>query len=265
MEGIDLKQVVYRTLIRCLNGGFISKLLKNFASSRFSKPLILPYAKFYKINMEESRQEMKQFHNLHAFFTRNIKADVRPIDLNINAVVSPVDAVLEDVGIIELNTQIQVKNKPYSIAEMLGDVQRAERYAGGTYLILYLSPSHYHRIHAPISGEVLNTYSLGGRSYPVNKLGLQYGDSPLAKNYRVVSEVLHGDGQMAMVKVGAMFINSVQLLNKKSNWKKGEEIAYFSFGSTVVLLFEKDTFKLLPSLTSGSEVKMGSKIGTLDI
>ena len=45
-------------------------------------------------------------------------------------------------------------------------------------------------------------------------------------------------------------------------WKKGEELGYFEFGSTVVLLFEKDNVILEENLEN-KEIKMGEKIATI--
>ena len=49
---------------------------------------------------------------------------------------------------------------------------------------------------------------------------------------------------LAIVKVGAMFINSIVITDESEQLEKGQEFSYFSFGSTVVLLFEKDSFEL---------------------
>ena len=44
---------------------------------------------------------------------------------------------------------------------------------------------------------------------------------------------------MVIVKVGAMFINSIEMVNEGYQIRERPEMAYFSFGSTVVLLFEE--------------------------
>lgn len=60
-----------------------------------------------------------------------------------------------------------------------------------------------------------------------------------------------------------MFINSVECTALSDTWVKGEEIAYFSFGSTVVLLFEKNTFSLNKDIQTPKDVKMGELLGYL--
>lgn len=62
---------------------------------------------------------------------------------------------------------------------------------------------------------------------------------------------------MAVVKVGAMFVNSIEMTHGGTVLEKGEEMAYFTFGSTVVLLFEQGIFKLDPSIHTPKEIKMG--------
>lgn len=257
-----MKGKLYRLVIRALNGQRISKILYTFAHSRVSKPFIKPYAKFYKIDVEEAKLQMEQFTCLHDFFTRELKKDVRPIDKRENHVISPVDGTIAEYGTISVENEMIVKNKPYSITELLGSVERANQYIGGTYVVIYLSPANYHRIHAPFNGKVLHTYELGGRSYPVNQHGLKYGDATLAKNYRTITELKTDTCRYASINVGAMFVNSIVLTNKDDHWTKGEEVAYFSFGSTVVLLFEKNTFDINKDLYPQASIKLGMSIGT---
>ena len=176
---------------------------------------------------------------------------------------SPVDAVIEDVGTITETSEMIVKGKTYSIEEMLADKTDIKKYLNGTFMILYLSPSHYHRIHSPVSGTVVRQWTLGSKSYPVNKWGLKYGVRTLAKNYRVITEVETGSGHVSVVKVGAMFVNSIETTHSGTVLEKGEEMAYFSFGSTVVLLFEQGIFKLDPSIHTPKEIKMGEKLGVI--
>lgn len=256
-------QPFYRVLIELTNGRISSGALKRFSRSRLSRHLISSYANVYKIDKEEIADDMQDFKSLHDFFTRRLRAGARIIDDLAAAVVSPVDGVLEDYGEITAEKQIVVKGKRYSIVEMLGDAASVPKYINGKYLVLYLSPSHYHRIHAPVAGKVVNRRVIGKKSYPVNRMGMKYGRSPLSKNYRNITEVRHEKGHIAIVKVGAMFVNSIVITDDTEFLSRGQEFAYFSFGSTVVLLFENDTFQLAENKSIPSDVRVGEKIGYL--
>ena len=250
-------------MIELTNGKFTSGALKKFAQSKASRHVIPSFSKTYRINESEMEKSITDFSTLHDFFTRKLKPGTRAVDNEPNSVVSPVDAVIEDIGIINPEHIITVKRKQYSISEMLGSKEKAEKYADGYYIIFYLSPSHYHRIHSPVSGDVIDKWSLGVKSYPVNKYGLKYGKSTLSKNYRTITEVKHHEGFLSIVKVGAMFVNSIEVIYEGEKLEKGDEIAYFSFGSTVVLLFEKDSFAPLSSIKLPADIKVGEKVGYL--
>jgi phosphatidylserine decarboxylase len=43
--------------------------------------------------------------------------------------------------------------------------------------------------------------------------------------------------------------------------EKGQEFSYFSFGSTVVLLFEKGSFELEGNISIPADVRVGETIG----
>ncbi|MGG5254974.1 phosphatidylserine decarboxylase [Neobacillus sp. SM06] len=256
-----MKETLYRLLIELTNGRLTSLLLKRFARSPISKIIVPSFARLYHLNLDEMEKKLEEFPTLHDLFVRKLKAGAREIHPDAATVTSPVDAVLEDSGKINDTCELFVKGKRYAVAEMLGDQSAIKKYINGTYLILYLSPSHYHRIHSPVTGVVEKRWTLGKKSFPVNKWGLQYGKSPLAKNYRMITEIKTQFGFVAVVKVGAMFVNSIEVSHLGESVKKGEEMAYFSFGSTVVLLFEKDIFQPESALEPPVELKVGEKIG----
>ncbi|MGN1400321.1 MAG: phosphatidylserine decarboxylase [Bacillus sp. (in: firmicutes)] len=256
-------QSLYRLFIELTNNKFVSHALMKFSRSGLSKRLIPSYSRVYKLNMGEVEKGINEFESLHELFTRKLKKGARIVDPSKDSIVSPVDAVFEDFGEIKEDRSITVKGKVYSIEEMLGNGTALRKYIGGAYMVLYLSPSHYHRIHAPLTGTVSSRWTLGSRSYPVNKLGMKYGKEPLSKNYRQITELSHESGHVAIVKVGAMFVNSIELTNDGDQLEKGEEFAYFSFGSTIVLLFEKGTFELNKALKAPTEVRYGEVLGRL--
>ena len=90
------------------------------------------------------------------------------------------------------------------------------------------------------------------------------GKKPISHNYRMISELQYQNNKyFTLVKVGAMFVNSIKLTNTSNSWKKGEEIGYFAFGSTVVMFFEENTIQFTDQLKQGYEVKMGEPIAIM--
>lgn len=258
-------KALYRLIIELTNGRVTSKGLKRFAASKISRFIIPSFAKVYNINQLEMEKALSEYPTLHEFFVRKLKKGARLFESAPYSVVSPVDAVIEDIGEIRETSEITVKGKIYSMLEMVGKDQVLAKYIHGIYMILYLSPSHYHRIHSPVTGEIVDQWTLGKKSYPVNKWGLKYGKQTLSKNYRRITEIKHHYGHLAVVKVGAMFVNSIEMVHEGANIEKGAELAYFTFGSTVVLLFEKDTFDVVPTIKVPTEVSVGQKLGDISI
>ncbi|WP_203361674.1 phosphatidylserine decarboxylase [Bacillus sp. REN10] len=258
-----MKQQLYRFFIELTNKQWSSKLIEKYTCSSLSKPMIRPFMKAYQINEKEMEHPIEDYQTLHDFFIRTLSVEARTINYSADHVVSPVDAKLAEAGIITQNREFLVKGKTYSLQEMLGNKEKARMYENGVFLVLYLSPAHYHRIHSPVDAKVVDRWILGRHSYPVNEHGLKYGKAPLSKNYRDITELKHQHGQMAVVKVGAMFVNAIERTHENTFWKQGEEVAYFNFGSTVVLFFEKGTFQLDSNLVVPCEVKVGERLGAL--
>lgn len=258
-----VRKLFYRSFIELTNKRWTSFLLRRFVQSGISARFIPSYIKTYNINIAEVEKEAAAYPDLHSFFIRKLKEGMRSIEGAEDDVISPVDGMLADTGTVSKSLNMRVKGKDYSIEEMLGSREKAEAYEGGQYMILYLSPADYHRIHSPLSGRVIDRWDLGRHSYPVNELGLKYGVRTLAKNFRSMTEVDHGTGKMCLVKVGAMFVNSIEYTHEGEKWEKGEEVGYFSFGSTVILLFEKGKFHINEELKVPAKVKMGGLIGKI--
>ncbi|MGO4887275.1 phosphatidylserine decarboxylase [Anaerobacillus sp. MEB173] len=256
-----MRKVIYRSFVELSGNRINSYLLKKFTSSRISRHLNKSFVKVYKINQQEMEKPIEHYKSLHDLFCRRLKSGSRKIDNEPTNIVSPVDGVLAERGKITDACQFYVKGQHYSLHEMLGDKNKAERYRDGNYMVLYLSPSHYHRIHSPVNGTVLKQWQLGRKSFPVNKTGLKYGKRPLSRNYRLITELQFHDKCLAIVKVGAMNVNSIHSTFTGDNLHIGQEMAYFSFGSTVVLLFEKGTIAFDEAVPVPSEVKVGMKIG----
>ena len=259
-----MRERVYQRLIELTNGKRSSAVLKKFAQSHISKRMIPAYIKLYNINVTEVAKNTQQFTSLHDFFIRTLANYARPIAVGSTTYASPVDAKIESFGTIEHDMYFTVKGKPYSLVDLLGSRERAKTYEEGQYIVFYLSPADYHRIHSPIDAVVVRQYVLGQKSFPVNNIGLTYGKKPISHNYRHVTELMTAnDAHVCLIKVGATFVNSIVLTNTESQWKKGEEVGYFSFGSTVVMLFEKNCVQFMDNVVQGANIQMGEAFANM--
>ena len=242
---------------------FISMMVGKFAKSKYSKPLIPRFAKTYEINVEDAEKPVHDYASLNDFFTRKLKPHLRPIDTDPDTLISPVDGIITSMGSIQDGQLLNVKGQDYTIAELLNGSPRTVNYKDGAYCVLYLSPTDYHRIHVPVDGIIVEKEYIPGKVYPVNNFGLTHMRQVLSRNERLITYIQHAHGEVAIVKVGALNVSSIQYVEPLSTLvQRGQELAYFEFGSTVVLLMEDET--VAPrDLHIHSKVHMGEALGKI--
>ncbi|WP_416149275.1 phosphatidylserine decarboxylase [Salipaludibacillus sp. HK11] len=257
-----MKKNIYKLMLELTHNRLYTAILKRFTQLKVSKLLIPSFSRTFHINEAELARNLPEYDSLSDFFSRELKEGSRFIGDDKNEIISPVDGVIKDAGKITKDTDFFVKGKKHSLKTMLGIDSAVNRYANGNYCVLYLSPKDYHRIHSPSDGVIIHRWALGRYSEPVNSMGLHYGIEPLATNYRLITEMVHKDNRMALIKVGALNVNSIHPSHLKNKVEKGEEIGYFSFGSTVILLFEKNSITFNSEVIEGElNVKQGESIG----
>lgn len=254
----------------------LTALIASFARVPASRILIPWYIRHYKISVKDAAKPVSDYHSLLDFFCRALKSGARPIADA--PVVSPVDGTVSECGRIEEGRLLQAKGCSYTLEALLGDATAATGFQQGMYLTLYLSPRDYHRIHMPMAGTVRSWRYVPGKLFPVNQYGVRLIPGLYTKNERMITEFSTILGNMAMVKVGATVVGSVQVryadfsakaFSKERRsaahgsggirYAKGEEIGHFEFGSTVILLFEPgmiDSF----CVREGQVVRMGDAL-----
>jgi phosphatidylserine decarboxylase len=255
----------YRLLTELSSRKTISRITGQLAKSSLSRRFIPHFAKTYGIDVAEAEKELHRYQSINDFFTRRLKKGLRPVDPSQDTIVSPVDAVINGIGEINEGTILNIKGQPYTILDLLDDKDEAVRYNHGKYVVLYLSPTDYHRIHSPIAGELVRSRHIPGRVYPVNNFGLKHMKKVLSRNERLITYIRSDKIQLALVKVGALNVSSIRISDQvtSSLLEKGQELAYFEFGSTVVVLFENDAVEFKEGLNEGDRVYMGSKIAKI--
>ena len=126
----------------------LSRLAGRFASlrlpGRLQRAEIRLFARVAHVNVEEASEPIESYDSLQRFFARALREGARPIAGDSMSLVAPCDGAWGAAGRIERGTLLQVKGRTYSVAELLGDSDLAERYEGGCFATFYLSPRDYH-------------------------------------------------------------------------------------------------------------------------
>ena len=245
------------------------------------------FTKRYQVDLKIALQpDPAAYPDFNAFFTRALRAEVRPITSDEQYIASPVDGEISQGGDITNGRLLQAKGHTYSLENLLGgDAERCNRLANGKFLTVYLAPKDYHRIHSPISGRLLEMVYVPGDLFSVNQSTTRIVPNLFARNERVVCLFATNAGLMAVVMVGAVLVGSIETVwagtvtparpRRKRIWrydgsndepirfKKGEEIGRFNMGSTVIVILPGATSRWNAEVRPGRAVMVGAPIGRL--
>lgn len=231
---------------------FVSKVAGIIADSRFSKVFIKSFIKKHSINMDEALTT--DFNSFNDFFIRKIK----PRELG-RGFISPSDSKLFVIPDVSQADTLFIKSNKFSLEEFLGDKQLAEDFYGCMVLIFRLSPEDYHRFHFPIDCRPSVPRVINGLYDSVNTLVYASGYQPLLTNERHLIKL---DDNTIMIPVGALCVGRItETYTSEEQYMKGDEVGYFSFGGSTVVVLSKG-IKVLDKYLSGKEVqvKMGESL-----
>lgn len=235
------------------------------------------FARAVGANLDETELALDEYPSLGDFFARRLREGARTIESAPDAVISPCDGVVAARGLVTEGSLVQAKGRDYRLADLIADEAWAGRLAGGEYVTIYLSPRDYHRVHAPVSGELVRYDYLPGALWPVNPRFAARRDALLARNERVVIRLNAGRfGHVAIVMVGAAGVGNMTLAHGPGSAslraagerrrielavpvERGDELGAFRLGSTVVLIFEPGVAQLAADV--GEALKFGERIG----
>ena len=229
---------------------------------------------------EAANPDPFSYPSFNAFFTRALKAGVRPLAGGERDLVSPVDGTLSQLGTVRDGQLLQAKGMHYTAGALLADEAAATRFDGGGFACIYLAPYNYHRIHMPLAGRLTATRYVPGALYSVNAATARAIPGLFARNERVVCEFDTALGPMAVVLVGALFVGSIETvyageLNPPrtrgglvrsiaegvgTEFARGAELGRFNMGSTVVLLAGNPAVRWSERFGPGVAVRMGQAL-----
>jgi phosphatidylserine decarboxylase len=240
------------------------------------------FLNLFDINMAEAAQpDPFAYRTFNDFFTRALKPGVRPVAIEPEFVVSPVDGTVSQVGDLLNESILQAKGQHYTLQELLaGDEESITTYRNGSFACIYLAPYNYHRIHMPYAGQAFKNIYVPGELFSVNASTARAVPRVFARNERLICEFTTPIGRVAVILVGALHVGSIETVhcgevnppprrNKRPeiiakgvgrDFDKGEELGRFNMGSTVVLLFERGRIHWDSSLHPNSTVQLGRPI-----
>jgi phosphatidylserine decarboxylase len=253
-----------------------SRAMGAFARARLPAPLLRPLLRWYVwkygVDLSECAEPLGSFDSLVAFFTRALRPGARPVDGDEVAVVSPADGLVYAAGRVEGGRLPQAPGMDYAVRDLLAAPSPHE---GGSFVVVYLSPRDYHRVHAPVAGDVVRADYLPGRLWPVFPAAAARVRDLFAVNERLTTWIRGSAGEVAVVMVGAFGVGRMRVVydagatNTRSparSWApdafplaKGAELGRFEMGSTVILLFEPGRVEV--EVEAGRAVRVGQRIG----
>ena len=228
---------------------------------------------------EAANPDIRGYASFNEFFSRPLRNGARP--LVAADFVCPVDGAISQFGAIEGAQIFQAKGHNYTTTALLGgDAELAARFENGSFATLYLSPRDYHRIHMPCKGRLTRMIHVPGALFSVNPTTARGVPGLFARNERVICVFESSRGPFVVILVGATIVGSMAtvwhgIVNPPRpagvrEWRyddnpvelaQGEEMGRFLLGSTVVLLFPKDTLKFNPYWCPARIIRMGEKLG----
>ena len=268
---------------------FLSRQVHRLARCRI-KPvknaLISSFMRHFRPDMSDAAEpEPRDYPSFNAFFTRSLRPGARPCDPDPQALVSPVDGTVSQIGRLEGLRMLQAKGHDYSVEALLGGASEwTERFAGGSFATLYLAPYNYHRIHMPAAATLQAAWFVPGRLFSVNAVTAAAVPGLFARNERVVCAFEEAPLAFALALVGALFVGSIATVwhgdvtpcrprraaelpvdtgRAASRLERGAELGRFNMGSTVILLLPPGTADWLPGLQPGSPVRVGQTLARL--
>ncbi|WP_246844798.1 archaetidylserine decarboxylase [Altererythrobacter sp. TH136] len=228
--------------------------------------------------MSEAAEPAEAYPSFNAFFTRPLKPGARPLADANDQVLCPADGAISEIGAIANGRMVQAKGRDYTVAALLaGNAEAADRFEGGRFVTIYLSPKDYHRVHMPADGTLRSARYVPGDLFSVNAVTAGGVDGLFARNERLACLFDTPLGTMASVMVGAMIVAGVETvwsgrvaphgrslieeaIPQNLRLSAGDEMGRFYLGSTVILLFEPGRVEWLPDLKPGNTVRMGQAL-----
>lgn len=241
--------------------------------------LIHWFIRTFDINVSEAASEnLDDYPHFNAFFTRELRSDLRPLAEPQTAVVSPADGTISQIGQLQGEQILQAKSQHYQLEALVGDGDWAHEFIDGSFATIYLAPSDYHRVHMPLTGNLHEMVYIPGQLFSVNPQTVLGVPNLFARNERIVCYFKTESGPMVVILVGAMLVAGIETVwsgvvaprkHELKRWVyetsdvtllRGQELGRFQYGSTVIVLFPKGKVTWEQNRLANTTIKMGERL-----
>ncbi len=203
------------------------------------------------------------YKNFNDYF---IREEFRLSQWEEGVLVSPADGLLSIYKIDE-NLKVPIKNRNYSIVDLIENDQAARSFKNGTCLVTRLTLGDYHRYSFIDYGTIEEREKIIGSLNTVRPI--EGSHENYFKNSREVTYLKSQSfGSIIQIEVGAMLVGKIVNYKDEGEVIPMEEKGYFEYGgSTVILLFREKSLALDEDLeeifAKGFEirVKLGERLG----
>lgn len=238
-------------------------------------PIYTAFARAVGARLDEVAGPLDAYPTFGAFFARRLRAQARPLAGGDDVAVSPCDGLVTAAGRATDGRLVQAKGRRYALADLLADREVAAAVAGGAYATIYLSPRDYHRVHAPCDVELEGYTHVPGARLPVSPRWADCVPNLYARNERLVLRLRSAAGTIAIVLVGAAAVGHLVVVAGDREQvaagsvqctppiacRRGDELAYFGLGSTVVVVFPPGAAELC--VRAGDRIRFGEALARL--
>ncbi|MEO0650869.1 MAG: archaetidylserine decarboxylase [Planctomycetota bacterium] len=237
------------------------------------------FARLTGADLSEVRPPLDGYASVGAFFVRRLAEGARSFPEDPLQLGSPCDGRLQATTVLEGGDAIEAKGLPYSAEALLCDLHRDEDLGpavdldGARVITVYLSPRDYHRVHCPLPSVLERVRWAGGARFSVAPKVLKRRPTVHVENERAVLRLRHGHQPWFLVMVGALNVGRIRVVGvpageaeprrRDPSFARGEELARFELGSTVVMVLPQPTATFDSSLSPGAPVRMGQPLARL--
>lgn len=203
------------------------------------------------------------------FFARHTRPGKRPVDGPgaDGIVVSPADGVYGGQWPVTGESRVTAKGLTWPLADLLSGSPYAGRFRDGVFTQILLDVCDYHRFHVPVGGVIKEARKIRGRvamdaiKNPDGSFDAVEGTGFQMVQERALVVIDSPLGLVAVLPIGMAQVSSVNLTAEEgSRLVKGEELGYFAFGgSDVVMIFEAGKVRL--DASAGTHYDQGREVG----